>query len=91
MGSKAIKRLHEGDYCIECGGIATDTHHCLSGSRRSLAEEDGLTVRLCRNCHYKLHNIDERMALKYRKLAQVAYEYKHSTEAFRERYGKNYV
>lgn len=86
-----LRRLHDGEYCIECGAPATDTHHCLFGRNRADADADGLTVRLCRQCHSRLHDKDEAMAMRYRKMAQVAYEYRYGHEMYMKRYGRNYL
>lgn len=86
-----MKRIHEGEFCLECGAIATDTHHCLFGSNREKAEYYGLTVRLCRRCHSKLHDEDERLALKYRRLGQLAFEYKFNHEDYMRIFGRNYL
>lgn len=84
--------IHDSDECYICGRYATDTHHCLHGSMRRLADADGLTVRLCRDCHRNLHDkgwYDRDL----QKLAQERWmEYYHLTEGdFRSRYGKSYL
>ena len=86
-----MKKLHDGEYCLECGAMATDEHHCFPGPNRKNADEDGLTVRLCRRCHSRLHDKDNRLEIKYKKLAQIAYEYRYSHEEFMNRYGRNYL
>lgn len=43
-------------YCYLCGMRATETHHCVHGRMRKKADEYGLTVTLCRECHRKLHD-----------------------------------
>lgn len=68
-------------------------HHCLHGSRRKLAEEDGLKVHLCPRCHMALH--DTGLGDKY--LEQIAEETWLEThpgttvEDFIKRYGKSYL
>lgn len=44
--------------CFICGRTGNlDTHHCTHGtSNRENAEAYGLTVKLCRECHSKLHD-----------------------------------
>ena len=43
-------------FCLLCGSPACDTHHCLKGvSKRHLAEEDNLTIPVCRRCHDEIH------------------------------------
>lgn len=80
--------------CYECGAPATEIHHCIFGNgRRKLADEDGLTVPLCRSCHERLHSSKgAAMALRYRQLAETTYILQgHTIEEFVARYGKNYL
>lgn len=87
------------NYCYICKTykcryvLANDTHHCIGGTaNRKLADEDGLTVRLCRRCHEKLHAKSE-----YKRELQIVAEekwieyYDKCVEDFIERYGKNYI
>lgn len=40
------------NYCEICGRTGECDHHLIFGiGRRKLADEDGLTIRLCNNCH----------------------------------------
>ena len=40
------------EYCIICGRPNVEQHHCLKGhSKRHLADEDGLTLPLCKDHH----------------------------------------
>lgn len=78
--------------CFLCGQYATDTHHCHHGSRRKLADEDGLTVKLCHRCHMNLHDkgtCDREL----QKIGQRAWmEHYHKTiNDFIDRYGKSYI
>lgn len=78
-------------YCIECGAPGTDTHHCVFGSNRMNADRFRLTVRLCRACHRRLHDKDEALAMKYRKMAQKAFEESYSHEEWMKIFGRNYL
>lgn len=43
--------------CYICRRFATERHHMLHGTaNRKLADEDGLVVMLCRDCHRALHD-----------------------------------
>ena len=76
--------------CRLCGRPSTDTHHLMDGYNRRLAEEDGLVMRLCRNCHVRVHaDADLRNSLKAE--AQRIYERTHSHEEWMQRYGRNYL
>ena len=80
----------EIDKCHHCGGVKTDIHHCILGSRRKLADMDGLVVPLCRFCHHKVHQ-DPLLTKYYKQLGQRAYERTRSREEWLVRYGKNYL
>ena len=79
--------------CKMCGTTNDlEHHHCIHGAgRRNLADEDGLIVFLCHNCHMRLHdtrNID----LAYIKMAQRFYEKNIGSRAkFMKRYGKSWL
>lgn len=84
--------------CFFCGRPAECEHHLLFGNgKRKLAEEDGLKVPACHNCHTigrltsRIH--DNIIAEKLSKmLGQAVYEGKIGTrEEFRRRYGKSYL
>lgn len=77
--------------CIECGGPAHNTHHCIFGKNRKHSEEYGLKVRMCYGCHYRLHNQDEDLAMKYRRMAQEYFEKTHTREEFRRIFGRSYL
>ena len=81
----------------------SDTHHIFGGPNRSLSDQDGLTVRLCRQCHDYLH-CDKRSGDEMRKLKQLgqtkweAYygpkleqQGKDPREKFIKRHGRNYL
>lgn len=88
---KSIIPQGDTDTCYLCGAWATDTHHCLHGSYRKQADADGLTVRLCRECHQALHDkgTNDR-ALQAE--AQMAWERHYgSREEFIKRYGRSFI
>lgn len=83
--------------CFFCGCVAECEHHLLFGSRRELAEQDGLKVPICNRCH-NMGKVTERihnnpMAEKLSKiLGQVIFESKIGTrQDFLKRYGKSYL
>lgn len=39
------------DFCAFCGRPTTETHHLLIGPARKRADQDGLTLPVCSNCH----------------------------------------
>ena len=100
MGVCNMKRsvIDDSNYCFICYKyknvcrMASDTHHCLSGSNRKKCDEDGLTVRLCRSCHRALHD----KGLHDLDLKQIAerkwLEVNNATiDDFRKRYGKSWI
>lgn len=87
-----------GNICVFCGKPAECEHHLLFGNGiRELAEQDGLKVPICNECHNmgavtgRIH--DNSMAEKLSKmLGQAVYEAKIGDRAeFRRRYGKSYL
>lgn len=93
------------DYCFFCGTASVNgEHHLIFGSSRKLAEEDGLKVPVCNNCHIsgdvkgRIH--DNPMAEKLSKyLGQAFFERNEcakgatvdeAREKFRKRYGYSF-
>ena len=90
--------------CLLCGRPTTAEHHLIFGRGfRNLADEDGLTIPICDNCHtlgkYRIHDnpIAEAMS---KIIGQLQYEKdkvaegidpKEARENFRERYGRSYL
>ena len=78
------------EFCLICGTPSTDPHHCLSGSDRRHADEDGLVIPVCRACHRFIH--DNPKALTMSKIiGQLAYEKEHTRDEFRARYRHSYL
>lgn len=86
--------------CQICGRNSNDTHHLNGGRNRGLADYDGLTIRLCRDCHSAIHR-SGLYEMKCKALGQELYELKQmvmyslteeeARAKFRSRYGKNYL
>lgn len=87
--------LQQGERCYLCGRTTgLFTHHVLGGSaNRKLSEKYGLTVRLCLDCHTGTdgaqYNREKGDSLK--RLAQIAFEARHSHEEWMEIFRKNYL
>lgn len=92
MKNKSI--LQEEKECFICGNVLDlDRHHVMSGTnRRYLAEEDGLTVYLCRRHHNEVH-ANRSLDLMLKRIAQRKYmEYYNKTlEEYLERYEKSFL
>ena len=78
------------EFCLLCGTPTTDTHHCLSGSDRKHADEDGLVIPLCRVCHRFVHDNPKALVMS-KIIGQLAYEREHTREEFRARYRHSYL
>lgn len=84
--------------CFLCGKPAECEHHLLFGTGfRKLAEEDGLKVPLCNDCHNmgisteRIHGNSAAEKLS-KAFGQAVFEAKlGSREEFRARYGKSYL
>lgn len=88
--------ITDNQNCYLCGGIATDTHHCLMGNKRKLCDKYGLTVRLCRKCHTMIHNPhndgEKEMQMYLKRLAQKKFEDQiGNREDFIIIFGRNYL
>ena len=85
--------IPQGEGCYLCHiWNATDRHHVIHGTAgRKKAEEDGLTVMLCHECHMSLHDqgIGDRLL---QQVGQLCWEEHYGTrEDFIARYGKSYI
>lgn len=85
------------EYCFLCKQIGlytkgTDEHHMLFGNKKTLADEDGLTVQLCHSHHMRLHQQMEHQ-LELKQLAEKVWleHYGKTIEDWIKRYGKNYL
>ena len=90
---KSIIQDESCKVCYLCGGYGSDRHHCLHGTaNRKKADEDGLTVMLCHDCHMKLHDtgLNDRYLQRQAETRWIEH-YKSSIEEFIKRYGKNYL
>ena len=81
------------EVCYLCGDKATDTHHIFEGSgRRVRSDYRKLTVRLCRACHSRLHDVGGPEMDYLHRIGQRAYEDKIGTrEQFREEFIRSYL
>ena len=77
-------------YCRLCGRPATQTHHIFNGANRKNSEKYGLTVRLCAECHEKIHQ-DQKLDEWMKKEGQREFERKHLRSEFMAIFRKNYL
>ena len=76
--------------CALCGKPATQTHHIFNGANRKHSEHYGLTIRLCAECHERVHR-DQILDEKLKMSAQRRFEENHSREEFMKIFRKNYL
>ena len=82
--------------CFHCGKESDlQCHHIMKGlAYRWKAEEDGLFVMLCSDCHRYLHGKDGHLLdLQYKEIAERAW-LKHYNKQIKDwiaRYGKNFI
>lgn len=88
------------ELCAICNKQATDVHHLIFGTaKRRLADEDGLTIPLCREHHEMIHRNKE-LQMMSEIAGQLAYEKDKCAEGwlpaearvdFMVRYGRSYL
>lgn len=78
------------DYCLICGKPKEDAHHLLIGSDRRHADEDGLVIPVCRECHSFIHDNPQALVMS-KIIGQLAYEKEHTRNEFRARYRHSYL
>lgn len=88
--------ISNSNFCYICGKPKEHIHHVIFGSKRQLADQDGLTVPLCSSCHNAIHNspnkFDRDMCESLKKIGQERWESTYGDrEQFRKRYGKSYL
>lgn len=89
--------LQKDRECYFCGAQgALDRHHTIGGPYRKRAEEDGLWVYLCRQCHDRTHfdpSWSRPNMLLLRRESQRAWmeRYQQDTAAWIRVYGKSYL
>lgn len=91
MATKSI--INNSKVCVRCRTkYNLERHHCIGGvAYRSKAEQDGLWIYLCSDCHRAVHNEDSKRKQEYIRLAQMCYEDNHTREEWMSRYHKNFL
>lgn len=89
---KKPKNLN-GMKCILCGKSATEEHHCIfNAHQRKKCDAAGLTVALCHDCHYEVHNKSKEKRHHLEQIAQYMWEQEKGTrEEFMSIFHKNYL
>ena len=86
--------MQKGERCFICGRVTgLECHHVLGGPNRKWSEKYGLTVMLCHEHHTGKNGVqydrDRGDALK--RLAQIAFEARHSHDEWMKIFRKNYL
>ena len=86
--------IQENKSCFICGSTQNlQRHHTWHGTaNRRLADEDGLTVLLCMNCHIALHDkgVNDRFLMEIGERAWLR-ETGKTVDDFIKRYGRNVI
>ena len=90
---KEMKSIMQDEkFCIVCGSMYVESHHCFMGSNRKISEKYGLKVWLCAEHHrgdYSPHHNRE-FDLKLKRQAQAEFLKTHSMELWMKDIGKIY-
>lgn len=81
---------HNLEKCYLCPNKKDDIHEIYAGSKRIISIKNGFCIPICRKCHSKIQNNEEKM-LKLKIECQKKYEESHSREEFMKMVGKNYL
>lgn len=91
--SKSI--MQNGERCYLCGRVTElERHHVLGGvANRPLSEKYGLWVYLCHDCHTGKDGAqyDRKKGDALKRLAQIAFEARHSHDEWMQVFKKNYL
>ena len=81
--------------CYLCGRvIGLERHHVMTGANRDFSEQFGLWVYLCgTTCHRGKNGVhqDAELAERLKRLAQIAFEARHSHDEWMKVFLKNYL
>ena len=88
--------LQHEKVCFLCGArVGLEEHHIFGGPNRKLSEKYGLKVYLCGiKCHREGPNsahMNREVSDSLKRLAQIAFEARHTHEEFMRIFGKNYL
>ena len=93
MGEKSIVQK-DGSRCFICGRMTgLECHHILGGPNRKWSDAYGLTVMLCHDHHTGKDGAqyNRQMGDSLKRLAQIAFEARHSHDEWMNVFRKNYL
>lgn len=92
MGSKSI--IQKDERCFFCGRQTTlERHHVLAGPNRKWSEKYGLWIWCCHEDHTGKDGVqyNRKKADSVKRLAQIAFEARHSHDEWMQVFRKNYL
>ena len=92
MASKSI--IQKSERCFFCGKTVTlERHHIMPGANRKWSEKYGLWIWCCHEDHTGKDGVqyNRKKADTLKRLAQIAFEARHSHEEWMQVFGKNYI
>ena len=93
MGKKSIVQK-DGSRCFICGRMTgLECHHILGGPNRKWSDDYGLTVMLCHEHHTGKDGAqyNRKTGDSLKRLAQIAFEARHSHDEWMQAFRKNYL
>lgn len=76
--------------CEVCGGTSTCFHHVFNGANRKYSEVYGLKMRLCGDCHRRMHQ-DREFWNQYKAIYQQKFESIYGHETYMRIFGRSYL
>ena len=86
--------MQKGERCFICGRMTDlERHHVMAGPNRKWSEAYGLTVLLCHEHHVGKDGVqyNRKRGDALKRLAQIAFEARHSHDEWMRIFRKNYL
>ena len=79
------------EHCFVCGKQAQQWHHVMNKSDKKKSEKYGLLIPVCSVCHAKIHDTDEELNKRIKKIAQADFMKDHTFADWLRIFGKSYL
>ena len=76
--------------CEICGRPSHHYHHVFGAANRKHSETYNLKMRLCYQCHERIHN-DKSLDIHFKQIWQTVFETEYSHELFMKIFGRNWL
>ena len=88
-----LKSIITGDWehCFVCGKEAHPIHHIFNKTDKKRSEKYGLLIPVCYKCHSDIHDRNESLNKRIKKLAQTKFESKYGKELWMAEFKKSYI